>query len=189
MEKLIVRGSNILKPPFRPSEDTLTPRSNTLLRRRWHPIRKLDNPRESTSNSRSDRRNGNGNHLSLPIAKTDVQPQTRGKRSRLMLNYSGNSFKRSGSLQPPWTKSRALFILRTCYSETSETIYSRLRSPGSYTWYSSRKLFALTVCRNATNQFRFPDARCRKKRNFARRKARGRKIFPSKYFMTNDNIF
>lgn len=49
IEKLIVRGSNVLKPPFRPLSEPLSPRSKTLLRG-WHPIRKLKDPRESASN-------------------------------------------------------------------------------------------------------------------------------------------
>lgn len=120
---LSFRGSNVLKPPFRP----LPPRSNTLLRRGWHAIRKLDNPRESASNS-ADRRNGNGNRLSLPIAKTE------GSRSRRLAGRGAawclitpeipsNVPEALGAYE---TKSRGLPSPSAALAiPTSETIYSR----------------------------------------------------------------
>lgn len=89
--------------------------------------------------------------------------KARGKRSNSMLNYSGNSLKRSGSLRRVYTRrnpavyspSAALAI------PTSETIYSRaIAKPKKLHPIPRRN--CLLWRENPTNQFRFPGARARR---------------------------
>lgn len=161
IKKLIVRGSNVLKPSFRPLSEPFSPRSNTLLRRGWHPIRKVDNPRENASNAVQIGQMETETATRYRLRKQTCNQRLAGRGAGWYLitpeipsNCSGN-LRRVRDEIPRFTSPSAVLAI-----PTSETIYSRAIAKPKELHLISRETVCFSVKQFRRINFDF-QARCR----------------------------